>query len=143
MKQQVTSETEVGAGVLSTPACPYVPPGTRGVVDQVTDRALVVAWDLPENPLPYGYRAFDAQVVQDRRIRRDAFGLSLPHVFLELVGCDCQSPGIFNPGLPGVVAFVKDGAVRSKVERCDLCERYASDEQAAGALREFLAGGRP
>ena len=49
-------------------------------------------------------------------------------------GCDCEEPGYFNSGVPGIIAHVKNGIVFSKVERCDTCRRYRSDFDARLAL---------
>jgi hypothetical protein len=53
--------------------------------------------------------------------------------------CDCEQPGHFCSGVPGILAHVKNGHVapNTDVERCDLCERYPSDEAARGKLREL------
>ena len=58
--------------------------------------------------------------------------------------CECELPGHFCSGLPGILAHLENGqlAADAKVERCDLCQRYASDEAALEKLRE-LGYGRP
>lgn len=50
--------------------------------------------------------------------------------------CDCQRPGYFCCGLPGILAHLEDGrlAPDASVERCDQCRRYESD----GAARQKL-----
>lgn len=50
--------------------------------------------------------------------------------------CDCEEPGEFCSGVPGVLAHVEHGMIASKVERCDSCERYATDAEAKNALLE-------
>jgi hypothetical protein len=57
--------------------------------------------------------------------------------------CECQLEGYFHSGLPGVLAGVIDGRIVSKVERCDTCERYDSDEEAHAALIKFLGTRNP
>ncbi len=53
--------------------------------------------------------------------------------------CDCEKPGYFCSGVPGILAHIESGrlAPGAKVERCDLCRRYPSDEAAAEKLREL------
>ena len=53
--------------------------------------------------------------------------------------CDCERPGFFCCGVPGVLAHLKDGRVApgAIVERCDACERIPSDEEALAKLKEL------
>ena len=53
--------------------------------------------------------------------------------------CDCEQPGYFCSGVPGILAHVENGRVspNTEVERCDLCERCPSDEAAREKLREL------
>jgi hypothetical protein len=53
--------------------------------------------------------------------------------------CDCERPGYFFSGLPGILARVENGYLVSgaKVERCDLCQRYPSDAAAYKKLAEL------
>lgn len=53
--------------------------------------------------------------------------------------CDCELPGYFHSGVPGIIAGVQDGKLVTavSVERCDLCQRYASDEAARQKLIEL------
>jgi hypothetical protein len=58
--------------------------------------------------------------------------------------CDCELPGPFCSGVPGILARVEDGRVvpGTEVQRCDACERYPSDESARDRLIELgLASG--
>ena len=50
--------------------------------------------------------------------------------------CDCELPGMFRSGVPGILAHREQGrlALNSKVERCDLCRRFASDDAARERL---------
>lgn len=52
--------------------------------------------------------------------------------------CDCELPGVFNSGVPGILARLEDGRIAREVERCDLCQCYPSDEAAGRTLREIL-----
>ena len=53
--------------------------------------------------------------------------------------CDCEKPGFFCSGVPGILAHMENGrlAEGAKVNRCDLCQRYPSDEAAFEKLREL------
>jgi hypothetical protein len=53
--------------------------------------------------------------------------------------CACEMPGVFCSGVPGILARMENArlAPGAKVERCDLCQRYASDEEAHRKLREL------
>ncbi len=46
--------------------------------------------------------------------------------------CECEQPGHFRSGVPGILARVENGrlAEGAKVERCDFCRRYPSDKAA-------------
>ena len=50
--------------------------------------------------------------------------------------CDCELPGFFHCGIPGILAHFENGrlAPGATVERCDQCERYATDEAARQKL---------
>ncbi len=53
--------------------------------------------------------------------------------------CECEKPGYFCSGVPGILAHIEDGrlAPGAKVERCDLCRRYPTDKAALARLREL------
>ena len=53
--------------------------------------------------------------------------------------CDCQREGPFCSGIPGILARVIDGQVvaGTKVERCDVCRIYPSDQAALEKLRDL------
>jgi hypothetical protein len=53
--------------------------------------------------------------------------------------CDCELPGYFHTGVPGVLAAMEDGLVapRAIVERCDQCCRFESDAAALARLVEL------
>ncbi len=54
--------------------------------------------------------------------------------------CDCERPGTTNSGVQGIVAGPPDELGRRRVERCDACGRFYSDE-AAGLEYARLKGG--
>ena len=52
----------------------------------------------------------------------------------------CEGPGFWSETcpLPGILARISGNrAKRLAVERCDECERYASDDDARKALEEY------
>jgi hypothetical protein len=53
--------------------------------------------------------------------------------------CDCEHPGYFYSGVPGIIARIENGrpAAGASVERCDACEQFPSDEAALEKLREL------
>ena len=53
--------------------------------------------------------------------------------------CECEQPGHFRSGVPGILARVENGrlAEGAKVERCDSCGRYPSDKAAFEKLVEL------
>jgi len=55
--------------------------------------------------------------------------------------CECEEPGYFNCGIPGILAHLENGRLLegTPVERCGLCCRYPSDTAALEKLRELGA----
>ena len=53
--------------------------------------------------------------------------------------CKCELPGDFFSGVPGIIAQLKNARLvpGAKVERCDSCQRYESDEAARQKLIEL------
>lgn len=53
--------------------------------------------------------------------------------------CECEEPGYFCSGVPGILAHLDDGrlAEGAKVERCDACCLYPNDEAALAKLIEL------
>jgi len=51
--------------------------------------------------------------------------------------CECEKPGFFCSGIPGILAHMENGrlAQGAQVNRCDLCQRYPSDEAAFEKLQ--------
>lgn len=46
--------------------------------------------------------------------------------------CECEEPGTFCSGVPGILAHVEQGHLvpGTQVERCDLCQRFSTDDAA-------------
>jgi hypothetical protein len=110
----------------------------RQLVERIVERARRGA--------PYVAVAGDADLLEGLMSLTDAFvGLPLdcparPSSAGESAdGCDCQLPGYFYCGVPGILARVVQGRLvpGAQVERCDLCQRYASDEAALAKLVEL------
>jgi hypothetical protein len=70
--------TVIGVRVRAKVAFSGVPKGTEGVIDDVYNLnghlGLMVAWDLPDQPLPDGYRVYDGRPAFVSHILRDGFG---------------------------------------------------------------------
>jgi hypothetical protein len=62
------------------------------------------------------------------------YGWVEPSVF-----CECELPSYFCSGVPGILAHFANGrlAPGAAVERCDLCQRFASDKAALAKLQEL------
>ena len=75
----------VGTRVRSAVDLSGVPKGTEGIVDEDYKRGVMVAWDLPSQPLPPGYRAFDGRSAAASGILRDGFDKKRELHLLEVV----------------------------------------------------------
>lgn len=78
-------EAQVGVRVRSLQPFVSVPKGTEGVIDQDYGPGVMVAWDLPEHPLPDGYVQYDGKPAIATGILRDGFDKATELEFLELV----------------------------------------------------------
>lgn len=61
-----------------------VPAGTEGVIDEEYSGGIMVAWDLPNRPLPRCYRVYDGKPAFASGILRDGFSAD-ELKYLELV----------------------------------------------------------
>ena len=82
----------IGCRVRSKVDFVGVPAGTEGVIDEgysygIEKHGLMVAWDLPDHPLPKGYAYWDGKPAIQTGILRDGFQQE-ELGFLELVGCE-------------------------------------------------------
>jgi len=108
-----------------------------------------VLYDLDEGKL-IGSRVFDdpdlasqyASELSDVAI----VPIALPHTVVaaaaskpEPESCECQMPGEFCCGVPGILAKVENCRVvaGAEVQRCDQCDRYPSDQAAYEKLVEL------
>jgi hypothetical protein len=74
----LVSANVIGLRVRSLRDFSGVPKGTEGVIDEVYDlgghKGVMVAWNLPERPLPAGYCFYDGRPAFASGILRDGFG---------------------------------------------------------------------
>jgi hypothetical protein len=76
----------VGRFVRSNVDFAGVPKGTRGVIDEDYGTGVIVAWDLPDRPLPAGYREWDGRAAYCAGTPlRDGFDKERELVYLEAV----------------------------------------------------------
>lgn len=66
-------DIELGARVRALYSFSGVPKGTEGVVDEIYVGGFMVAWDLPDRPLPAGYTCHDGRSGAVTGILRDGF----------------------------------------------------------------------
>jgi len=78
-------EAKVGSKVRSLRAFAGVPQGTVGLIVQDYGIGVVVAWDLPDAPLPVGYKETPGVQNWSLGIVRDGFFKKDELQFLELV----------------------------------------------------------
>jgi hypothetical protein len=55
--------------------------------------------------------------------------------------CVCRAKGAVFSGVPGILAGPPDKQQRRVVERCDSCQRFASDESAGLSYAKLKGGG--
>lgn len=79
------SEARIGRRVLTLRDFAGVPAGTEGVIDEDYGTGVMIAWDLPNRPLPAGYKVYDGQPTILSGITRDGFDKKDELVFLETV----------------------------------------------------------
>ena len=67
------AQAVVGCRLRSLRSFSGVPQGTEGVIDEDYGTGVMVAWDLPNGPLPPGYRRYDGRWAIESGILRDGF----------------------------------------------------------------------
>lgn len=77
-------EARIGTRVKSNVDFSGVPAGTQGVIDEDYGTGVTVAWDLPDQPLPAGYRVWDGRSTIQSRILRDGFDKERDLQFLDV-----------------------------------------------------------
>lgn len=78
-------EATIGARVKLTCDFPGLSVGTEGIIDSDYNTGVMVAWDLPDRPLPPGYRYWDSSLAWNKNILRDGFNKERELQYLELV----------------------------------------------------------
>lgn len=78
-------EATIGTRVRSLVDFSGVPKGTEGVIDEDYITGITVAWDLPGQPLPTGYRVYDGRSAIQSRLLRDGFDKATELQYLEIV----------------------------------------------------------
>lgn len=66
-------DATIGRRVRALRAFVGVPAGTEGVIDEDYGTGVMVAWNLPDSPLPKGYTSWDGVPAVRSRILRDGF----------------------------------------------------------------------
>jgi len=66
-------QARVGVRVRSLVDFSNVPRGTEGIIDEDYGTGIMVAWDLPDNPLPKEYSVYDGRPAVVSGILRDGF----------------------------------------------------------------------
>jgi hypothetical protein len=103
--------------------------------------------DLARKKRPYGPTPGD-EVLLDGLVEltdeladqaHDRHGIDCLLVDEDHTRCECEKPGFFCSGIPGILAHMENGrlAEGTKVNRCDLCQRYPSDKAALEKLRQL------
>jgi hypothetical protein len=79
------SEVTIGTRVKSLVDFSAVPKGTEGVIDEDYGTGVMIAWDLPDSPLPEDYVVYDDRPAIVSGILRDGFDKETEIEFLEKV----------------------------------------------------------
>ena len=86
-----TKDATVGTRVKSLTAFIDVPVGTEGVIDEDYGTGVMVAWDLPERPLPKGYKSHDGSPAIINDLLRDGFSWQEVMFHLKKVNIDSST----------------------------------------------------
>lgn len=80
-----TQEAIVGTRIKTNAAFSCVPLDTEGVIDEDYGTGIMVAWDLPDQPLPKGYSRHDGSPAIKHRLLRDGFDKETELHFLTIL----------------------------------------------------------
>lgn len=83
-------EATIGTRVRTLVPFSGVPKGTEGIIDEDYGTGLTVAWDLPDQPLPAGYRQYDGRSAIQSRLLRDGFDKAGELHVLEIVSMEAM-----------------------------------------------------
>jgi len=78
-------EIQIGKRVRIMVDSSGVRKGTEGVIDEDYGIGIMVAWDVPDCPLPEGYSAYDEKFAFLIGMKRNAFEKATGLDFLEVV----------------------------------------------------------
>lgn len=88
------AEAQIGVRVRTLTAFSGVPQGTEGIIDEDYGSGMMVAWDLPDSPLPPNYKRHEGRPAIVTGLLRDGFDKERELHFLEIVGVGGQDePG--------------------------------------------------
>jgi hypothetical protein len=80
------SDAIIGQRVKTLRGFSGVPEGTEGVIDEDYGSGVTVAWDLPDRPLPEGYKQWNGKpAVAPGQPLRDGFDKETELKYLEAV----------------------------------------------------------
>ena len=83
-------EIKIGTRIESLIGFWGVPIGTEGIIDEDYGSGIMVAWDMPGNPLPKGYAGYDRRPTFASGILRDGFDKETELDLIEVVGAKAQ-----------------------------------------------------
>ncbi len=79
------AEARIGTRIRSLRDFAGVPKGTEGVIDEDYGSGVMIAWDLPDRPLPANYSAWDGRpAIAPGAPLRDGFDKEFELGFLEV-----------------------------------------------------------
>ncbi len=86
-----------------------------------------------------GWSVLDGPLLPEDARRLVPFDPDQAELPMPLVPCECELPGYFHCGVPGILAHLEIGRLPpdAKVERCQLCQRYADDDAAMRKLNDL------
>lgn len=80
-----SEEAQIGARVRTMVPFSGIAVNTEGVIDEDYVTGVMIAWDLPNNPLPEGYSEHDGRPMIVTGILRDGFDKDTELHFLQRV----------------------------------------------------------
>jgi len=109
--------------------------------DDTAGHRLKVVGDLVYyDGMFYGDRSiYDGPISEEDALRHVLFEPAKAEVPEKFALCACMEPGHVHCGVPDVIAHFENGRFppRSKVKRCDQCERYLSDDASKVVSQEW------